>query len=413
LVIVAVVVLLFLGSVATYVLVTMPPDVDPQTIPSQVLEPPSVAYQSAVEQGRSVTRSLLADEKLPGLSLAVAVDGGVVWAEGFRWADMQQQSPMTPATILRIGGVSASLTASAVGRLLDRGRLDLDAPVQSILPSFPAQQWPISLRQLMSHTAGLRPSRGEAGIFRGGHCSSDADRLAVFAQDSLRTRPGTEVHYSTQDWVLVGAMVAAAAHEPYVEFMRRDLFTPLGMTSTHPDVAGQTQPGSAHFYYPRMMLNPSYGLQDAPPVDLSCTLPAVGYLSTPSDLVRLGAALMGDSLISAETIAALQTPVRLASGEATEQALGWTVRNVPMGAGATPTRIVGQGLGEPVVRKPLSATTVGGQVSGGTAALVLVPEHRIAIAVATNVTGSEKVPLLSVRLAEVFVDFLTRPSRED
>jgi hypothetical protein len=116
--------------------------------------------------------------------------------------------------------------------------------------------------------------------------------------------------------------------------------------------------------------------------------------------------MMGDALLDPATVEELQTPVRLASGESTRQALGWAVRRVPMGADGTPTRIVGQGLGDAVRRSPLSATTVGGHVSGGTASLMTVPEHRMAIAVATNVSGAENVSLLSARLADAFIRLL-------
>ena len=406
LVVIAGTVSLLLAAVASWVLVTIPPEPDPDALPSRVLEPPSAAYRDAVEEGRSIARALVAEEKLPGLSLAVAVDGEIVWAEGFRWADLENQTPVTPATLFRIGGVSKTLTAAAVGLLSDRGRLDLDAPVQRYVPSFPAKEWAISTRQLMSHTAGIRPHRGGGGLFQGVSCADDAERVAIFAGDPLRCRPGTEYHYSTYGWVLVGAVLAAAANEPYLDFMRREIFAPLGMGNTVADIAVQTEPGCAHFYYPRMMLAPRYGLQDAPTVDLSCHLPAVGFLSTPSDLARFGSAMMGDGLLDPATVEELQTPVRLESGDETEQALGWTVRSVAMGSDGAPTRIVGQGLGEPVVRKPLSATTVGGQVAGGTASLMTVPEHRIAIAVATNVSGAENVSLLSARLADAFVRLL-------
>jgi serine beta-lactamase-like protein LACTB len=425
---------ILLGAVALWVWMTIPPTPDPDALPSRVLEPPPPTYQDAVEEGRSLARALVAEEKLPGLSLAVAVDGDIVWAEGFRWADLENETPVTPATLFRIGGISTTFTAAAAGLLSERGRLDLDAPVQRYVPSFPEKEWPITTRQLMAHTAGIVPFGGEDGIFRGGPCRDDAARLAIFAAHPLRFRPGTRVLYSTWGWVLVGAVVAAAADEPYLDFVQREILTPLGMEHTVAETAGQTgheriepgrtehgriEPGQtepgrtasdrAHFYYPRMMLDPRYGLQDAPAVDLSCHLPAVGFLSTPSDLVRFASAMMGDELLDPATVEELQTPVRLASGESTTQALGWTVQSVPMGTDGASTRIVGQGLGKAVRRRPLSATTVGGQVAGGTASLLTVPDHGIAIAVATNVSGAENVSLLSVRLADVFVRTLEEP----
>jgi CubicO group peptidase (beta-lactamase class C family) len=398
--------LLFLvAGVATCVWVTMPSEIDPDELPANVLEEPSAAFGEAVEEGRSIARQLLAEEKLPGLSLAVAVDGEIVWAEGFGWANLETRRPVTPATLFRIGGVSQTLTAAAVGLLSERGSLDLDGPVQGYVPDFPEKEWPISTRQLMSHTAGIRPFRGEGGIFRG-VCADDAERLAVFAGDPLQSRPGTEYHYSTYGWVLVGAVVAAAAGETYLDFLQREVLTPLGMVHTVADIPGQVRKGLANFYYPRMMLNPRYGLHDGPEVDLSCHLPAVGFLSTPADLVRFGSAMMGDALLDPAIIEELQTPVSLPEGEPAGQALGWSVETLPMGFEETPTRIVGRGLGETVVGSTFSIQTVGGQVAGGTAALMTVPDHGLAIAVATNVSGSENVSLLSTRLADAFIRLL-------
>jgi len=401
--VIAVAIPLVIVSVALWTWVTIPPERDPDALSSTLLEPLPAGYRDAVVEGHSIARSLIAEEKLPSLSLAVAVDGEIIWAEAFDWGEEKTGTEVTPATLYRIGGITKTLTAAAVGLLSERGRLDLDVPVQRYVPSFPEKEWPVTVRQLMAHTAGIRPFRGEGGIFQGASCADDAERLAIFAGEPLRARPGTEYRYSTYGWALVGAAVAAAANEPYLEFVQREILTPLGMESTVPDIAGQIEPGSAHFYYPRLMLNPRYGLHAAPTVDLSCHLAAVGFLSTPSDLVRFGSAVMGDGLLDPATVEQLQRPVALESGELTGQALGWTVGSVPMGSDGAPKRVAGQGLGEAVIRRPLSVETVPGQVAGATAALLTVPEHGIAIAVATNVSGSENVALLATRLADVFV----------
>jgi serine beta-lactamase-like protein LACTB, mitochondrial len=388
--VVGVIGLIFLVSLAMWVWVTMPADRLPEELPSNVLAPPSSSYGDAVEKGRSVARSLTAEEKLPGLSLAVAVNGEIVWAEAFGWANLENETPLTPAMLFRIGGVSQTLTAAAVGLLSERGRLDLDAPVQRYVPGFPEKEWPISTRQLMAHTAGIRTADLEDGSFRTASCVDDAERLALFAALPLRFRPGTGFYYSTYGWVLVGAVVTAAANEPYLDFMQREILKPTGMESTVADGGGQTD--IAHFYFPRMMLNPRYGLQDAPPVALSCILAGAGFLSTPLDLVRFGSAMVGDALLSASVIEELQ-----------ERELGWEVGRVALGTSATPTRVVGQGLGAAVRRGLLSANTVGGHVPGGTASLMIIPEHRIAIAVTTNVSGAGTPSLLTARLAEVFI----------
>jgi CubicO group peptidase (beta-lactamase class C family) len=372
-------------------------------MPSRVFQPPAVAYMGAVEEGRSIARTLTAGERLPGLSLAVAVNGETVWAEGFGWAELDSQAPVTPGTLFRIGGVSETFTAAAVGLLAERGRVDLDAPVQRYVPGFPEKEHSISTRQLMAHTGGIRHHFGGEEGFEGENCTDDAARLAAFARDPLRYRPGTDTLYSVWGFVLVGAVVAGAADEPYLDFMQREVFRPLGMESTVPDNPGRTEPGVAHFYVPSFMLDPSRGLQDSPAEDLSCILPAGGFLSTPSDLVRLGSAMMGGALLEPATVAELLTPVQVTSGESAGQALGWAVQQVPMGAEGAPTRVVSHGRGEPVHRTLLGATTIGGHVPGGTASLVTIPEHHIAIAVTTNVSGAESVSKLSDRLADLFI----------
>src|SRR5262245_46542995 len=185
--------LMLLAAVTASGCVTIPAEPDLASMPSQVLEQPSASWRDAVEEGRFVARSLVAEEKLPGLSLAVAVNGEIVWAEGFRWADLEDRKPMTPAKLFRIGGVSESLTAAAVGLLSERGLLDLDAPVQRYVPGFPEKEWPVTTRQLMAHSAGIRRHHGEEEIFRKAGCANDAERLEVFASDPVRFRPGTEL----------------------------------------------------------------------------------------------------------------------------------------------------------------------------------------------------------------------------
>ncbi|MDX1645195.1 MAG: serine hydrolase domain-containing protein, partial [Thermoanaerobaculia bacterium] len=383
---------------------------DPDLLPSRPLGGSATAFVDAVEEGRALARSLAAEEKLPGLSLAVALEGGIVWAEGFGWAELDSRTPVTPATLFRIGGVSESLTSAAVGLLSDRGRLDLDAPVGRYLPDLPGATRVVTTRQAMAHAAGIRSYRGEEEIFRRIGCADDSERLAIFAGDRLRFPPGSARRYSPYGWVLVGAVVAAVAGESYVDFVRREILVPLGMESTMPEVAGASTSESAHPYYPRLMLDPRWGLQDAPAVDLSCILPAGGFLSTPSDLVRFGSAMTAGGLLEPATLEELETPVRTDAGSSSdssvpsgEQALGWSVRRVPLGPDGNLSRIVGRGLEAPVRRSLLSATTVGGQVPGATTSLLLVPEHGIVIAVASNVSGAETVSSLALGLAEIFV----------
>src|SRR5262245_14501764 len=101
--------------------------------PSKVPSTPGVhddRYARVIEESRRLAHAVLVEANLPGLSVAVARDGEVVWTEGFGWADVDDYKPATPRTQFRLGSVSKTLTAAAVALLYERGRIDLDAPVQ-------------------------------------------------------------------------------------------------------------------------------------------------------------------------------------------------------------------------------------------------------------------------------------------
>src|SRR6267154_6193239 len=92
---------------------------------------------------------------IPGFAIAVAVDGRIVWSEAFGYADLAAKRPTTPAMQFRIGSVSKPLTADAVAQLYEQGKLDLDAPVQRYVPTFPEKGGVITTRLLGGHLAGI------------------------------------------------------------------------------------------------------------------------------------------------------------------------------------------------------------------------------------------------------------------
>src|SRR4029078_10158782 len=98
----------------------------------------------------------------------VATSGEIVWAEGFGWADLEKRVPVSPHMRFRIGTASTALTSAAVGLLLETDRLKLDEKIQTYVPDFPEKQWPVTLRQLMGHVAGVRSDGGDEGpLFSG------------------------------------------------------------------------------------------------------------------------------------------------------------------------------------------------------------------------------------------------------
>ena len=370
---------------------------DSSAVHSEIDEPPAAEHADAVERARPVVRTLVVEENLPGLSLAVGIAGEIVWAEGFGWADIDDRRPVTPKTLFRVGSVAKPMTATAVGVLHERGLLDLDAPVRDYVPSFPEKEWSVTTRQLMGHVAGVRhPPFDEELLYMRDHCESPLDGLERFADAPLRFAPGTRYRYSSYGWTLVGAVVEAAAGEPFLDVMQREVFDPSDMRDTALDDVLRPAARRTSFYWPFAAGNTSYGVEDAADADNSCIQGAGGLLSTPSDVVRFGLATLDGRLLRPETLDMLRTPLELESGESTGYGLGWFVRSAPLDPEAKPTTIFGH-----------SGTSVGGFTS-----LMTLPEHDIVVAVTTNVSLAadrvphrflaESLPSLSLRLAGIF-----------
>ncbi|MFV1988072.1 MAG: serine hydrolase domain-containing protein [Gemmatimonadota bacterium] len=356
-------------------LVVLAPDPAAGQATARIPEPRSPAHAEAVEQASERVREWLAENNLPGASVAVGLDGELVWAEGFGWADLEQRVPVTPLTRFRIGSVSKPLTAAAVALLYERGRLDLDAPVQEYVPSFPEKRWPISTRQLLGHIAGIRHYRGDEEMLSSEQYDGVLEELEIFAADSLLFRPGTDYSYSSYGFNLASAVVEAAAGEPFLDFMRREVFAPIGMRHTVPDDVFRIVPHRASFYgrdSEGRLWNASY-------VDQSNKWASGGFLSTPSDLVIFGFAMLEAELLEPETIDLLWTPLRLESGESTEYGLGWFIREIG---------------GRPVIGH-------GGSSIGGTTAFFIFPDQRMVVAVNSNVTGGPVAPI-AMALARLF-----------
>src|SRR5438093_7556102 len=200
---------------------------------SRAAVPVPPVYASTVARARALVCDKLAG-RISGLQVAVGVDGKLVWSEGFGYADVARKIPVTAQTQFRIGSVSKPITAAAVALLYEQGKLDLDAPVQRYVPSFPDKGIPITTRQLAGHRAGLRHYRGDEFLLNR-RFTSVLEGLTIFQGDSLLFPPGTTFSYSTYGWNLISAVVEAAAGQDFWSYMGRHGFRPLGMTHTAAD----------------------------------------------------------------------------------------------------------------------------------------------------------------------------------
>jgi serine beta-lactamase-like protein LACTB len=365
-----------------------------QDVPSVTRSAPLPTWADAVEQGRQIVRAGLTEQNLPGISVAVGVGDDIVWAEGFGWADLEKQVKVAPDTRFRIGTASKALTSAAVGLLLENDRLKLDDEIQKYLPTFPQKQWPVTLRQLMGHLAGVRTDGGDEGPLFSVRCERTVEGLQYFKDSQLLFEPGTQYRYSSYGWILVSAAVEAAADEPFFTFMGQQIFEPLGMDDTRADSATEPIPDRATFYFPRFAADPRYGLHLMRQIDYSCYAGSSAFLSTPSDLVRFGMAINSGKLLQPATVQLLQTSQRLASGQETGYGLGWDLETVAL-AGKQ-TRTVGH-----------DGDSLGGMV----ASLIRFPEHGIVVSVTSNISYADTFAV-ALKIAQAFAEQGKSPARK-
>ena len=234
---------------------------------------------------------------IPGFALAVAVDGKLVWSEAFGYADLEARVPATPATQFRIGSVSKPLTADAVAQLYESGKLDLDAPVQRYVPTFPEKSGVITTRLLGGHLAGIRHYLGNEFTLNQRFPTVTA-ALAIFQNDSLVAPPGSRFSYSSYGFNLISAVVEGASGEQFLAYMSRHVFKPLGMTSTAPDRNDSLMINRTQFYE----LTEGGRFVVTPTVDNSYKWAGGGFLSTAEDLVRFGSAHLSPGYLKAATL---------------------------------------------------------------------------------------------------------------
>ena len=335
---------------------------------------------AAGSRRRSIERSrrLLADvlELYPGSTVAVALDDQVVWSAGFGYANVRRQIPVTSTTQFRIDRVSEALTAAALFRLADEGRVDLDAPVQRYVPSYPDKGYPVTPRLLAAHLAGIPAISSERWERR--HCAQPEDAVRSFASVPLSRIPGTRFLHSMPGYVLLSAVVANACGQDFVSCVQEKVLRPAGMTSTILDDARSPLPRAATAYERRW-----FGmLTVAPSRDNSCKWGAGGFVSTAEDLARFGMALLRGDIVRRESAALLFSPQRTSSGETTGYGMGWQI-----GVDAGGRRRLVQS----------------GRTPGGRSVLVLVPEARLAVAVLANVNG-EHLDDHALKIAELFAE---------
>jgi serine beta-lactamase-like protein LACTB, mitochondrial len=332
-----------------------------------------------IKQIHTLIEETMAKKRVPGATFAMGLAGKIVWSEGFGYGDLENHVPASPDTEYRTASIGKPMTATAAMKLVEQGKLDLDVPIQAYCPSFPKKQWPITARDLISHTSGIRHYEGpseQAELFNTRHYDHVSDALDLFKNDPLKQQPGTDMLYTTWGYVTLGCVIEGAAGEEFRKFMSKAIFEPAGMTQTRDDDPRAIIPNRARGY-----IVENGELKNSRWVDMSSKMAAGGWITTAPDLVRFMNAWMAGVLVSEQTKKRMTEPYRLPhDGTVDGFGLGWFFDDY------RGMKAVHYGGGTP-------------QVSGF---VFFVPEKRIAISGLFNL---EDIPAAErIALAEAIAD---------
>jgi CubicO group peptidase (beta-lactamase class C family) len=332
-------------------------------------------YLPAITAARRIICDSLAP-RIPGVQVAVAVDGKLVWSEAFGTADLARHAPVTRTTMFRIGSVSKPLTSIAVAQLVQQGKLDLDAPVQRYVPSFPQKPWPVTTRELTGHLAGIRHYQGDEFLSNKPYPSVTAG-LAIFKDDTLLFEPGTRFSYSSYGFNLVSAVIEGASGESFLSYMGAHVIRPLGLMHTTPDRVDSLIPDRTTFY-DRDTLHGGFAV--SPPVDNSYKWAGGGFLSTAEDLVKFESALLQPGFLPQASLDLLFTSQKTRDGQPTGYGVGWFVSTDSLGH---------------------HRVFHGGGAVGGTTAFGMDRDAHVAFALTSNLTDAPLGP--ASRIVPLFV----------
>jgi len=343
------------------------------TLPGAV-EPQS-SYSEAIKEFEKFVEEQMALDKAPGLSVGFK-KGDFIWTKGFGFSNLENKVPAKAATSYRLASITKTITAIAVLQLVEAGKIDLDAEVQTYVPYFPEKKWPVTVRLLLGHIGGISHYKnydveGHIKVHK-----NTKEALAIFQDFDLIAEPGTKYNYSSYGFNLLGAVIEGASGQSYGAYIKKHIFDPLGMENSRMDDPEDLISNRVSGY--RLIKGE---VKNSEFVNVSSRFAGGGTRSTVVDLLRYTKGIIEGKLLKRQTWKLVFTSMATREGRFTGYGMGWGVR---------PWRghfRVSHGGSQPETRTHF----------------LIFPEENFSIAVASNLEGLNLTPYVR-RLAELMLE---------
>lgn len=339
------------------------------------------------DEARELVRRHMAEKNVPGLAVAVWQDGKVRWEEGFGWADVENRVPATEHTMFNLASLSKTMTATGVMTLAQAGKVDIDRPANDYLGPdritvHVGDPREVTVRRIANHTSGL--AAGDQFFYGDEAAALPTMSEVIRRYGVVLDAPGERYRYSNIGYGILGQLIEQVSGRRYEDFMRLEVFLPLGMTRSAMNVPpGLGKYQAVRYDYDRKPL----------PFYVSAEPASASIYSSAHDLARFGLfflkspqagqrAILSEASIDrmmGDAIATQSSPVRTAGPDESGYAFGWVVS----------------------YHGGYRAFGHSGSTSGVNSELVLVPSQKMGFILLGNADGSVsslKEPLMKILL---------------
>ncbi|MDB4581508.1 beta-lactamase family protein [Draconibacterium sp.] len=319
-------------------------------------------YIEEIKAAREKVGFFLARNSIPGATIAISRNGKIIYSEGIGLASKELEVPATRKTKFRIGNASELFTSFIYLKMVEEGKLHPDSSIQHYLPDFPKKEYRINLQHLVNHTSGIREATNTEENW-GALNVTIQKGLDSFKNDPLDAYPGLYQTPSMFNYNLLGAIMEKVTDTRFPRILEAYVTDTLHLTNTVVDNPQRIIMGRTQFFD----LNLIAQTINASSRDMRYKASSTGILSNAEDLAKFGHAIIQSDLLSEDTKKNMFEPVPLFDDIPSEMVNGWLLL-----IDSSNNTIYGKS----------------GNVTGGTASIIIYPEYDLVIACATNLSTS-------------------------
>ena len=276
------------------------------------------------DRARAEIRKVIEEEKLPSVSVAVAKDGKVIWQQAFGYANVERKIAATPHTPYSLASISKPITATGLLRLVEQKKVDLDRPANDYLGAgkltgLTGDAQLATVRRVLSHSSGL-PLHYQFFYENEPFTAPSADDT-ITRYGILVYPPGTVYQYSNLGYGILDSIISRVSGRPYADYMRTEVFEPLGMADSSVHVAPALRDRVAQRYTAEGQPIPYYGFDH----DGGSAVYASAHDLVRFGMYHLGAAVPGQKPVLSDATRTSMRSVETPSGSGDQYGLGWFI----------------------------------------------------------------------------------------